>query len=192
VSSSDRVRADLAAPATFGLAQLVCEVLGEVEPLEPSSFGAAAKDLKARGSGEIGADLVHAITAQLGAAGDVYVAGDGKTIVGGAARGKPFYVIGRGARSPQMIAYDAAFFATGVRAELPALAVRCARGGTASVALRSPSPPSERRLGRGVRAGLRSATSDSRRPRSADRLSQNRYATSSEKSNATPKRSGST
>jgi tetratricopeptide (TPR) repeat protein len=123
----------LARDAAFELAQLVCDVLGEVEPLEPSGFGAASKDLKARGSGEIGADLVHAITAQLGAAGDVYVAGEGKTIVGGASRGKPFYVIGRGARSPQMIAYDAAFFAAGVRAELSALAVRCARGGHASV-----------------------------------------------------------
>jgi tetratricopeptide (TPR) repeat protein len=123
----------LSRDAAFELAQLVCEVLGEVEPLEPSAFGAASKDLKARGAGELGADVVHAITTQLGAGGDVFVAGDGKTIVGGASRGKPFYVIGRGARSPQTIAYDAAFFATGVRTELAALAVRCARGGASSV-----------------------------------------------------------
>lgn len=124
----------LARDPVFELAQLVAEILVEVEPLEPASFSAAAKDLKARGAGEIGADIVHAITTQLGAAGEVYVAGDGKSFAGGVTKGRPFYVLGRGARSPQALAYDAAYFATGVRAELGPLTLRLARGGAAGLA----------------------------------------------------------
>ena len=124
----------LARDAMFELAQIACEVIAEVEPLDASAFGAASKDLKARGAGEISADLVHAIATQLGAPGDVYLAGDGKSFSGGSAKGKAFYVFGRGARAPQSLAYDAAFFAAGVRSELPVLAMRCARGGSSGVA----------------------------------------------------------
>ncbi len=121
--------------ALYELAQIACEVIAEIEPLEPAAFGAASKDLKPRGSGEIGADIVHAIASQLGAAGDVYIAGDGKSFSGGASKGRPFYAFGRGVRAPQMLAYDAAYFAAGVRSELPVLAMRCARGGAPAVAV---------------------------------------------------------
>ncbi len=125
--------AGLSRDAVFELATLTCDALSEVEPLEPSTFGASAKDQKQRGS-EPSADLVHAIASQLGAAGDVFVAGDGKTFVGGASKGRPFFVLGRGARVPLALAYDTAYFATGIRAELAPLTVRCARAGATGAA----------------------------------------------------------
>lgn len=123
----------LARDAVLELAQLACEALAEAEGLEPGTYGATAKDQKARGA-DPSADVVHAVAGQLGASGDVFVVGDGKSFVGGGAKGKSFFVLGRGARAPQALAYDTAYFATGIRAELAPLAIRCARSGASGAA----------------------------------------------------------
>jgi tetratricopeptide (TPR) repeat protein len=128
-----RVVMDPPSGAVADLAKLVCEVLEEGDPLEPGVLGASRKDLRMRGSGESAVELVHAISAQIGSPGDVYIAGEAKGVLGGAHLGRPFYVLGRAARSPQTIAYDAAFSAAAVRTGFASLASRCARGGASAV-----------------------------------------------------------
>jgi tetratricopeptide (TPR) repeat protein len=143
--------------AYLELALLTCEALAEVEPQEPATFNAGRTEQRARGQ-DASADLVLAISSQLGAAGDVFVAGEGKSFVGGVAKGRPFYVLGKGARVPHILAYDAAFYATGIKAELAPLTFRCARNGASGVATAmlalaaaagAPLPASESREGLG-------------------------------------------
>lgn len=118
----------------LALARLVEAVLIEAEPLTPSALGATPKDAKPRGGGDAAADLLHAVTSQLGASGDVYIVGEGRSFGAGVSGTKPFYVAGASLRSPLALAYEAAYFATGARAALPALTLRAARSGAAGVA----------------------------------------------------------
>lgn len=113
------------------LMRLLVEVLDELEPASPSSFGANSKDLRARGA-DAALDLVHALAGQLEAAGDVYVV-DGGLFVGAMRDERPFYVVGRALRAPHAIAYQTAFFAAGIRAGLAPIVVRLARSGPAAV-----------------------------------------------------------